>query len=384
MFGSTKSVGRWLAVAAAIGLICSSAALAKKPDKPPGDDSSAAYTIVPFLPPDFESVRSQVADLNETGQAVGKAELDGTAAGDLAVHLDIATGNYTVLQGGSRANGVNNLNQIVGSVLLESGFRAGFWAEPQAAPDLLPLLPGDEEGFALALNDDAIVVGDSGNQGVVWRVFVDAGGDVSFVDGPVPLPPLAGDTKAWGLDVNELIDGSFQVTGYSHGEDGPCKAVIWTLAVNPDGTLATPGPPVSLGALGLSDPSTSRSYGYAINTLGNVCGESDGMPFVAPAGQTAQAVPVPRNTAFGTVFDINNLGEIVGRLDLVDKRGWWLGPCACLWKDGDVIDLETQIDRKSGWDQLWGASVINDAGIITGYGRFDVESRGFLLIPSEP
>jgi hypothetical protein len=55
-----------------------------------------------------------------------------------------------------------------------------------------------------------------------------------------------------------------------------------------------------------------------------------------------------------------------------------------LWKNGDVIDLESQIDRKSGWGPLWSANVINDDGIIAGRGRFDVESRGFLLIPSEP
>jgi hypothetical protein len=111
---------------------------------------------------------------------------------------------------------------------------------------------------------------------------------------------------------------------------------------------------------------------------------SDGMPFVAPAGQTAQPLPVTRYTAFGYAFDLNNVGEIAGRLHLVDRRGLYLGPCACLWKNGDVIDLETKIDRKSGWDQLWGANVINDAGIMAGYGRFDVDHRGFLLVPIEP
>jgi probable HAF family extracellular repeat protein len=108
------------------------------------------------------------------------------------------------------------------------------------------------------------------------------------------------------------------------------------------------------------------------------------MPFVAPTGQSAQPLPVPRDTAFGTAFDINNLGEIVGRLTVMIRGGFVDAPYAYLWKDGDMINLEKQIDRKSGWDRLWGASVINDAGIIAGYGRFDVERRGFLLIPNEP
>ncbi len=75
MLRSTKQMGRWIAIAVAIGLFCSWEAQAKKPPKPPGDDSSAGYTIVPFLtpvpPPNFESVRSSVGDLNDVGHAVG-------------------------------------------------------------------------------------------------------------------------------------------------------------------------------------------------------------------------------------------------------------------------------------------------------------------------
>lgn len=47
-----------------------------------------------------------------------------------------------------------------------------------------------------------------------------------------------------------------------------------------------------------------------------------------------------------------------------------------------MIDLENQVDL-GAWDRLWGATQINDAGIIAGHGRFDVEQRGFLMIPTE-
>jgi probable HAF family extracellular repeat protein len=381
-----KNVRLWLAIAVATCLVCSSQALAKKPPKPPSDDSDAAYTIVPFLPPDFESVSSHVADFNETGQAVGLAEVDGTPAGDCAVHLDIATHEYSVLQGGSYASGVSNLDQIVGERLNGERRVALFWEAPDAAPVDLPLLSGDTQGFASAINDAGIIVGNSHNDdlssggGVVWRVFVDQDGNVFFVDGPLPLPPLDGDNEAWCSDVSELIDGSFQVAGHSRG-DGPNEAVVWTLDINDDGTLALPSPPVSLGTLGLSAPSKSSSS--AINILGDVCGTSDGMPYVAPAGQTAQSLPVPRKTQSGTAFDINNLGEIVGRLTILTKGGRHTLDYAYLWKDGDMIDLETQTDRDSGWDRLWSVNVINDDGIIAGIGRFDVEFRGFPLIPTE-
>ena len=71
----------------------------------------------------------------------------------------------------------------------------------------------------------------------------------------------------------------------------------------------------------------------------------------------------------GIAFDINNVGEIVGKLDHLQDHRVGSGPgttYAYLWKDGDVIDLETQIDPASGWDPLWSANVINDAGIIAG------------------
>ena len=40
------------------------------------------------------------------------------------------------------------------------------------------------------------------------------------------------------------------------------------------------------------------------------------MPFVAPAGQTAQLLPVPRDTHWGVANSINSFGEIVGILEI--------------------------------------------------------------------
>jgi hypothetical protein len=392
MFRNSKPVGSRIAIAMAIGLFCSSGAPAKKPDKPPGDDSGAGYTILPFLTPDiplnFESVGSSVGDLNDVGHAVGaeyfEEELPEGSFQTVrwALHLDMATWTYTRLQDCHTPAGVNNNNQIVGR--RSSGVPA-FWQSPGHTPVDLPLLSGDTQGQALAINDEGIIVGSSRDDewsgtGVLWRVLFDDNGDVSFVDGPLPLTPLEGDAGAWGSDLNELIGGSFQVSGISRGEVGPPEAVVWTIGLNPDGTLAAPGPPVSLGTLGLSDP--SNSYGNAINVLGDACGSSDGMPYVAPAGQTAQPLQVTRTTYRGQARDINDVGEIVGYLTILLKGGSHITDDAYLWKDGDVIDLETQIDRKSGWGTLWSANHINNAGVIAGQGNFDVQQRGFLLIPN--
>jgi hypothetical protein len=43
-------MGRWVAIAMAIGLLCSSQALAKKPPKPPADEG-ARYDLAVLAPP---------------------------------------------------------------------------------------------------------------------------------------------------------------------------------------------------------------------------------------------------------------------------------------------------------------------------------------------
>jgi probable HAF family extracellular repeat protein len=358
---------------------------AKKPDKP-GDNGGkgSAYTIVPFQPSGYVSIFSRVVDLNETGGAVGYAEdEDGMLQ---AFHLDIENADYSPLQDGDEAFGVNNLNQIVGRTKIDGVSMPLFWRSPTANPVLLPALPGDVEADAFAINDAGIVVGRSwaaggfAPVGVVWRVLVDANGNPQ-IDGPRELAPLAGDIVSGAADVNEVVEGSAQVVGGSY--DGLLsEAVIWSVSLNPDESLAAPGAAQGLGTLGIDDP--SQSEGFAINNLGAACGQSDRWPFLAPANQVAQELHTPRKTisdglAPNTAMDVNDAGDIVGRL-YIDRQG----SRAYLWRNGKTIDLNTQIPSGNGWDQLYGAVVINSAGTIGGWGRLDGAYLGFLLIPNEP
>jgi len=286
------------------------------------------------------------------------------------------------------ATGINNLNQIVGEA---SGGGGAFWRGPaDNAPVSLPPLSGDTLSAPYAINDAGMVVGNSLDidgevilsRGVVWRVVVDGGGTVS-VRGPVALPLLEGDPQAWALALSELSSGSFQVTGFSQREDDSSEAVVWTVALSGDGT-PTPGPAVSLVE------SDASSTGNSINIHGDACGQLGRMPFVAPAGQTAQLLPVPRYTYWGAAHGINNRGEIVGQLEIYPKGAWSglmsgkAGYFAYLWKeDGTPIDLTTQIDPAAGWARLWKATVINEAGVIGGSGPRDIQWRGFVLFPIE-
>ena len=49
MFTNSKRMGRWIAIAVAIGLFCSWEAQAKKPPKP--EDGGAGYNLVVLAPP---------------------------------------------------------------------------------------------------------------------------------------------------------------------------------------------------------------------------------------------------------------------------------------------------------------------------------------------
>jgi hypothetical protein len=99
-----------------------------------------------------------------------------------------------------------------------------------------------------------------------------------------------------------------------------------------------------LGTPGPLEPSPLQAA--AVNILGDVCGLSGRMPFVAPASQSDQPPAAPRNAQWGNATDINNLGEIVGQLDTYKTKGYSGAPGddhPYLWKNGDVSDLEKQI-----------------------------------------
>jgi hypothetical protein len=108
-----RSTRKTLTVVVAVTacLFCCTASEAKKPPKPPGG-GPPAYTIIPFSPPGVASTASMVHDFNDLGCAVGGAVVGGST---LPLHLDVETGDYTVMQG-TAAIGDNNLNQIVGDV----------------------------------------------------------------------------------------------------------------------------------------------------------------------------------------------------------------------------------------------------------------------------
>lgn len=352
---------------------------AGKPEKPGGGGTGPAYTILPFAPLGADSQDTNITDLNDVGEVIGIANTSGSTT---YWRLDLLSGAYTQLPGLFVA--INNAGQMVGQTADD---RSGlFQHDPGAAPVFLPPLPGDDQSVVQDINDDGFIVGWSKIAGtapttaVAWRAVVDAEGDVT-VTGPVPLSPRAGDESSFGLRVNDPLAGPVLVMGGSRVGNSR-EAVVWPLGVDADGELLG-GPPTGLGTLGLIEE--TYSAGYGLNGFGDVCGQSDLLPFVFPAGGAMQALPVPRNTFFSYARDINDPGAIVGHHYISYQKGARIvhEEYPFLWRPGsDPIDLN-KLHNDPAWAKLWHAFRITNSGVITGRGRYDGADRGFIIIPNQ-
>ena len=329
-----------------------------------------AFRIEPFMPPGTTSDSSFVSDINEQNHAVGGIEFADDSR--QAICRD-SSGTYTILAGGEAAGGINNLNEIVGS----DEFNALYWGNSNADPVTLPPLDGDIRAWAWRINDQGLILGRSwdgipGNAvHVLWRVYVDGNGTTQLY-GPVALP-----ASYSADDLNQVVNGTAQVLLHDQ------QARLVDIRLNSNGSFSILMPPIDVGALELNDP--SWSIGYGLNNLGNVCGFSDGLPFVALAGQSPYALSVPRRIWHASAQDINVHGDVVGYAEHKIK-GYSNPPgakYAKLWQAGERIDLTGQIPKRSGWDRLSVANVINNNRMIGGYGRYDVQVRGFILEPNQ-
>ena len=384
----------WIAIVAVIGVLnCNSTLLGQGKGKGKngggggGNGGTATYSIIPFVPSGFDS--GYANDLNEMGQAVGEANIAAGQPGQ-AVHFDIASGTYTLLESGaypaSTAFDVNDQNQIVGAMANGSSDTVGvFWSSPTAAPTLLPPLPGDAHSRATGLNHTGLVVGESMSstfdvrRGVVWRVSVAVNGTVQ-VNAPVELPLPVGGIGSRIAAITEGYDGSAVVAGTTYYQDAVQEATIWMLSVNPDSTFFVAG----VEGLGSLDGAFSEANGA--NIFGDVAGSSGSAngstPVIAPLGQDFQPLATPRNATGANAQDVNDLGDIVGPVYFW-KRQWALPRgFAYLWQDGEPTDLLQRVSNGSNWDRLSSAWAINNAGIIAGGGYLDGEGNGFLLIPN--
>jgi probable HAF family extracellular repeat protein len=258
------------------------------------------------------------------------------------------------------ANGVNEHGDVVGvsaaAVNLFGSTAQPWLVRNQQWLDLDPFNNG-VYATAMDINSAGVVIGTNS--------FTGAGSVESFVWSsglPQALNGLVGDTCRihYGTSINDMGVS----VGYSAapGVCGDERAYVHA------GGLM-----MELGTLG-----GSNSRANNINEAGEIVGFAE-----LPTGQNRAAVW--RNgqiSSLGTLggssfaVDNNNDDVIVGYF--IDNRNLQR---ACVWLNGNMLDLNALIDPATGW-RLLIATGVNDDGYIVGQGRNPQgRLRGFVLTP---
>jgi probable HAF family extracellular repeat protein len=307
---------------------------------------------------------------------------------------------YTITDlGGGQAFAINSL----GDVGVENNYNKSFvWGPGGSQLTLTPLFAGWPT-VPNGINSQGLVAGLSANgQGYAAVLWTNGK--------PLDLGMLSGGRACAGAGIN----ASGEVAGYCYIYAG-AEAFVWTKATGMQGIGTLPGATFSFaqainrfgqvaGYSGTSDnigsgkdyafiwskttgmtnlgklPGYDGSAAYAINDLGDAAGASFCKPFSCPAHAVLWSktkgsmldlgVPPGANSSFA--YSINNVGQVVGFSDVG----------AFVWSPSTgMLDLNSLIPANSGW-VLTGATAINDAGQIVGYGTHTCcVTEAFLLTP---
>jgi len=280
---------------------------------------------------------SRACGINDSGQVVGTSfNKDGVECGFLW-----SNGEMTNLGADCLAYKINNQGQILGYNTIIKNF---IWDNGV----FIPL----GSYLALGLNDLGEAVGFKEYNHVCYATLWQD-------DQIINLGVLEGHS---GPSFAMSINNNTKVVGYSWPVDGQCQAFLWE-----DGTMT---------ALGgdLETAQDINDAGHIIGSLGMMIGEEYHRHGYLLDGDTI--------TDLGDVglYMINNSGLILGgRLVGFDEYEGNIST-PILWQDGVAYDLIDLIANDTGWELKRGED-INNLGQIVGNGYINGEYHAFLLDP---
>jgi uncharacterized membrane protein len=369
-------MGWWPAIAVAIGLVCSSEALAKKPDKPPGGGGEPTYEKRVLI--EGEGAATDIQQQDGVVEIVGLSFAEGSgvywllnAAGETVMSVDLACPE-------GHLNGASALNRdgaIVGwqsTAGVDNSGRPVIWRGFATDPLQLPV-PDGFVGNASAsdVNDNLLVVGNlMSNDGersiVAWQV-TDQEGVLIATD----AIEVATGTQMGAAKLNN--QGFVTATLDNH-------AFRWQVVWNPD-----------LGEIGGLEVASQEqlfdafSYAADINEAGTVCGSVT----VFGGGHEAYAMTLDgsllelpllkvsrnREAVNEMAYAINDSGQVVGIAEVI-KGVTILKRPAVLWNVGEsAVELPL-----STWSA--GVNALDDAGWAVGFERVSGISVPILLRPT--
>lgn len=321
-------------------------------------DAAVLYTVQNLGVPDGYS-RSRAADINNRGQVVGITWTGSSQNGFLyengVISVVTVEGRVT-----SQVAAINNNGVMTGMVgegrwpyrsfgfVKGDGFETTF--EPLGAGTAIT--PYD-------INDAGDVVGNSPTDGYAAPRGFYRNGTTGEIINLGTLNDALGNAASSAAGINS----SGQITGSS---------IIANFPFYRPAYLYENGTMTEIGMVAGHD----NANAHAINDAGVVVGESGtSVAFKYENGQMISLGAINGRTA---ALDINNDGVIVGVSGSTSPN-----PIAFVYRDGEMLDLNTLIPQDSGW-VLQNANGINDLGQIVGWGLYNGEERAFLLTPVVP
>ena len=243
----------------------------------------------------------------------------------------------------SVGTGVNDSGEVVGYSANAQNVSHAFAWTAKTGMIALPT-PAGTTSFANAINAAGVIAGSWGDEAVLWT--------------PTGKVYHLGTSEAVGINSHN------EVTGTSWGQTS--TGFVWT---ERKGMQVLP----NLVYRGESNAS-------AINDLGVVVGwsltstRSTHAVLWTPSGAIRDVGSL--GGTFGAATGINNLNQVVGSSTTsYDQMR------AFIWLPGHLIQDLNNLIPQGGW-LLQGASAINDAGEITGWGMVYGEQHAYLLTPS--
>jgi probable HAF family extracellular repeat protein len=372
--------------------------------------SSYAVTDLGPLPGGYYCTPS---DINAAGQVVGQSDSPQNTRAVLwnnGTVIDLGTLRLTGYNGRSRATGINDRGQIVGSSSV-------------AASSVYPYL----ETHAFLLTPE-----DTDGNGAPDRWFRDLNADGAN-DLMTDLGVPAGGTYSAGFGINNA--GQVLVATYNYDVVPNNKTFLWDRGAFTElGMFAGPGYAGGIndagqvvgatrdaagdtrvvlwdgsrGTTGLGDATGYTHVGAnAISPSGSVVGSGFDSAAVAgtfawtpdqPNGTTGttNALPPLPGDSYGMAYDINDAGQVVGSstyeetsyYEYWDWDSFYSGYTtytldhATVWQNGVPTDLNTRLLEHPGTDlNLLTAGYINAAGQIAGVADSAGRQHGFLLTP---
>lgn len=320
--------------------------------------------------------------INDRGQVVGLSWLAGDNASAGFLYASTQVTKLGTLNSGAfqtlGPTGINNRGQIASGVISNGLYTAALYDSRNRQIIPLGSLGGVccdiFTGVATAVNDDGDAVGYSYLDGVNRHAFLYRGGVLT------DLGSFGGWSVAFDINEDGEVVGaaSDQVNGFAHAfvyRDGVMTEI------NPFG-----GP-------------NNESYANGINRSGNVVGTA-----LVPSGDAFNAfiysngairnIGTLRGGFNSEAMSINDRNQVVGIADkpyrstCIDPETQEKFRCvkyaqkAFLYQNGEMIDLNALIKRRSGWELDW-AFDINNRGQIVGYGLKDGVYRAYVMTPRD-